>query len=159
MARFRADGWFDGFRIESWKAWPLGAESPLRSDDILLAAPGPEDIPVGFLAGSFDPLKHQANIVAFSADTPGVAEALFAEFERLAVAAGYHYFEAVVPRRGELLAMISACGYVSWETEDDFLLYEWPSDRLGDLPVAQGVYREGVPSPEKKALSSEQTAG
>ena len=130
----RAGGWFDGFRLESWKAYPLEASPALRDGDAVFAASSPSGDAAGYLVGSLDPLKGQANVVAFSADGPEAAAALFGAFEEAAVSEGYRYFESICPRRGELLPTLDACGYVSWESEDDFLLYEWPPARLGSLP-------------------------
>jgi len=145
VARAAADqdaayGWleaaapFDGFRLESWKAYPLDGSPALRPDDLLVEALSPDGERAACVLGSLDPLKAQANVVASYARDERAAAAAFSAFESAAASAGYHYIEAIAPRSGGARAVLDACGYVSWETEDDFLLYEWPAERLGSLP-------------------------
>ncbi|PKL24910.1 MAG: hypothetical protein CVV47_06365 [Spirochaetae bacterium HGW-Spirochaetae-3] len=130
---------FDGFRIESWKAYPLPDSAALRPDDVLIEVSSPARPSAASVLGSLDPLKAQGNVVAFFAEDQRAAKVAFLAFEEAVRSAGYSYIEAVVPRSGSLLATLDACGYASWETEDDFLLYEWPTDRLGRLSeVAAG---------------------
>lgn len=138
-----AGPWAAGFRLESWKAYPLDAVPAIRPDDLIFEAVSPDGSTLGRLVGSLDPLKAQANVAAFSLEPRSrtgaasgggrAAAALFAAFERAASDAGYSYFETVAPRLPGQLEALDACGYVSWESEDDFLLYEWPAERLGEL--------------------------
>lgn len=144
-AALTAGPWAAGFRLESWKAYPLEASPAIREDDLILEAVGSDGSVLGRLIGSLDPLKAQANVVAFglepsspsdasSASSDGLAAAaLFAAFERIASDAGYAYFEAIAPGLAGQREALDACGYESWESEDDFLLYEWPAERLGEL--------------------------
>ena len=127
--RLKDCGWFSGFRLESWKAYPLDASPELHEGDILVEASTAR----GLLLGSLDPLKRQANVVAFDALDDETARTIFGAFENLVRQAGYAYIEAICHREPRLLGLLDACGYESWESEDDFLLYEWPPERLGEL--------------------------
>ncbi len=135
VERLRERGWLSGFRLESWKAYPLDATPALRGGDIVIEAGG------GLALGSLDPLKRQANVVAFDAKDQATARLVLGAFESVIAEAGYTYIEAVTHRDPRLLALLDACGYESWESEDDFLLYEWPPERLGELAEVAARWR------------------
>jgi hypothetical protein len=137
-AALLAGPWAAGFRLESWKAYPLEACQAIRETDLILEAVDRDGAVLGRLVGSLDPLRAQANVVAFSLE-PRFASAasLLAAFERAAADAGYGYLEAVAPSLACQREALDACGYVSWESEDDFLLYEWPAERFGELAAVR----------------------
>lgn len=126
----RGEGWLDGYRIESWKAFPLIASPALCPDDVVLEAIDSEGARRGVLVHASDPLRRQINLVAFQADDNRAAAALLKTAEDASRDAGYHYIETIAPRSGNVLQRLNACGYESWKTEDDFYLYEWPPEKL-----------------------------
>ncbi|HPE36500.1 MAG TPA: GNAT family N-acetyltransferase [Spirochaetales bacterium] len=130
MERFKKAGWFRRYRLEAWKAYPLDACPALRPDDTVLEAVDQAGASVGAIAWALDTLKRQVSILALSADAPTVAAALCHAAESAGRDAGLYSMEAIVPLDRALCGMFDKAGYRSWETEEDFLVYEYPLAEL-----------------------------
>ena len=134
--RLRAAGWFERFLCASWKAFPADGPETLASfapDAGLFEAAGQDGATAGTLVLSLDRTKRQANVAAMEADSDMAAAALLLHAEKACLAAGFPYVEAICPPVRSLLDRFAACGYASWEREDDFLLYEFPMERLAEF--------------------------
>lgn len=134
--RLRAAGWFERFVYASWKAWP--ADSPAALEKFLENGGGwiCRDA-AGELKGSMvfwlDHAKRLLTIVGLEAGDTVAAAALLYRAEQSCRAAGYPEIEAMLPAAPAVRHLFDTCAYQPWESEEDFLLYEFPLHKLADL--------------------------
>jgi RimJ/RimL family protein N-acetyltransferase len=62
-----------------------------------------------------------------------IARELFEELKRLCVINNWLEIEAKIPTKEPYLSITRTLGLKSWEREDDFYVYEYPLEKLGEL--------------------------
>jgi len=135
LARMRSAGWFEPFACWSWRAYALDdALAVLGDSGAFYEAKSADGRIAGSMLFTLDRTKGQASIVALEADDDRSAAALVEAAERECFGAGYDYIEVIAPTSRPILDRLAACGFRSWEQEDDFLVYELPLERLDALP-------------------------
>jgi len=137
LLRFVEDtGWFRPCPCihEAWKSYSYsgrrflerylegGSCLGLRRDGRLVAA----------IARRVNAEKAVGSIAFLHAGDDGDASSLLAEASAFFAAAGVGEMECVLPQGQErTLAQLRAAGFDSWERLEDYLLYEYPLDKLG----------------------------
>lgn len=129
----RASGWFGSFIHQAWRSYTW-SEARFRERYL---EPGHclgilEDGRLKALAAALvDPTKGEGTMPFFDAETPSYAEALLAAIEKRLADRGAREACAIVPPGGtRALRLLDALGWHSWEQEEDYLLYEFPLEKL-----------------------------
>jgi len=129
----RASGWFGPFLHECWRSYPWSEErfverylKPGRCLGLV------ENGRLRALAACLVHEEKGEGVLSFfdAEDWSSAAILLRAVKDRLR-AEGAPYADAVVPPGGtRALSLLDACGWRSWDYEDDYLVYELPLERL-----------------------------
>ncbi|OHD17346.1 MAG: hypothetical protein A2087_07780 [Spirochaetes bacterium GWD1_61_31] len=132
----RAAGWLQQFLYASWKAYP--AEEPGLLDKFATAGACYDCLDKqGHNAGGIifwiDHTKRLLTIIGLAARDSQAAATLLLRAEKACRQAGYAEIEAMLPANPAVFRQFADCHYQGWEQDDDFLLYEFPLDRLTNL--------------------------
>ena len=133
LAFVRASGWFGPYLHECWRSYPWSEEGfveryvkPGRCLGLVEA--GRLRALAAFLVHEE---KGEGALAFFDAEDWSSAAVLMGAVEDRLRAAGAPYADAIVPPGGgRARALLDGLGWRSWESEEDYLLYELPLERL-----------------------------
>lgn len=132
MEFIRASQWFDTFLCDGWRVYPYteeilkekfctpGALWGIREQGKLCA----------LVLLRIDCERQHGKIIFLAAQKKEYAQELFAFAQYSIMEKGYDYCEAIVQTQHPAKQYFADNGFISWEQEDDFLIYEIPLDLL-----------------------------
>ena len=133
LAFIRASGWFGSFIHQAWRSYPWSERFFLKHylkpghclglvEKGRLRAMG---------ACLIDPAKGEGSVPFFDAEDTESAGILLEVIERRFANAGVPCATAIIPPGGSrAMHLLDALGWNSWERQEDYLVYEFPLDRL-----------------------------
>ncbi len=127
--------WYDRFLTDGWRVYPYSDEllrSEFLTQDNVFGVRNNGNL-VGLAVIKIDAERRHGKIHFLDAQDDAIAKVLFDHAHHLMQVAGYDYSEAVVPDYALQKFYFDANGYVSWEQEQDFLIYEMPLEKLKEI--------------------------
>ncbi len=124
----RTSQWFDTFLCDGWRVYPY-------TEDILkenFCTPGAlwgireQEKLRALMVLRIDRERQHGKIIFIAAHTKEHAQELFAFAQFSIMENGFDYCEAIVPTHHPGKQHFADNGFISWEQEDDFLIYEIP---------------------------------
>lgn len=132
MNFIRASQWFDTYLCDGWRVYPY-------TEDLLkekFCTPGTlwgireNGVLEAVILLRIDCERQHGKILFMDAQTNEHAKELFDFAQYSILEKGYDYCEAIVPMHHSAKQHFADNGFISWEQEEDFLIYEIPLDRV-----------------------------
>lgn len=131
----RASGCDRGFIHQAWRSFPWSEAFFLKT----YLEPGfchgvVEDGRIRAMAACLiDPTKGEGCLPFFDAEDQASAAVLLGTLESRFASAGAPFASAILPAAAtRAIAFLDALGWKSWEREEDYLVYEFPLERLSE---------------------------